>query len=146
MTKQQLKNSCDAEFENIEAVLTELKKILNRKNPDYSIAELAAIATFLHNFYNGTENIFKRISVFKKMDQHDTPTWHKEMLKKALDMEIISNELYIILSNYLSFRHFFVHSYSLSLKWEELNPLTDNAEHTFEKIKSSVYKYINQLD
>lgn len=146
MTKQQLKNYCDAEFENIEAVLTELKKILHTETSNYSTAELAAIATFLHNFYNGIENIIKRVFVFKKMDQKDTPTWHKDMLKKALDIEIISNDLYGILSNYLSFRHFFVHSYSLSLRWEELNPLTDNVERTFDKIKASVYEYIDQLN
>ena len=145
MTKQQLKDYCDAEFENIEAVLIELKKILNTETSNYSTAELAAIATFLHNFYNGIENVIKRIFAFKKMDQKDTPTWHKDMLKKSLDAEIISDDLYRILSNYLSFRHFFVHSYSLSLRWEELNPLTDNVEHTFDQVKASVYEFINHL-
>ena len=76
MTKQQLKDYCDAEFENIEAVLIELKKILNTETSNYSTAELAAIATFLHNFYNGIENVIKRIFAFKNMDQKDTPTWH----------------------------------------------------------------------
>ena len=145
MTKQQLKDYCDAEFENIEAVLSELEKILNTEKSDYTTAELAAIATFLHNFYNGIENTIKRIFVFKKMAQMNTPTWHKNMLRKALDIEIISDDLYSILSNYLSFRHFFVHSYSLSLRWEELHPLTDNVTHTFNKVKKLIYQYIDQL-
>lgn len=43
MTKQQLKDYCDAEFENIEAVLAELKKILNTETSNFSTAELIQI-------------------------------------------------------------------------------------------------------
>ncbi len=146
MTKRQLEDYCDAEFENIEAVLAELKIVVKKDKSNYSTAELAAIATFLHNFYNGIENIIKRIFVFKKIEQKDTSTWHKNMLRNARDIEIIPDDLYTILSNYLSFRHFFVHSYSFSLKWKELNPLAGNVEHTFEKVKTSVYSYIDQLN
>lgn len=38
MTRRQLEEYCDIEFESIEAVLAE-----------YSTAELAAVATFIHN-------------------------------------------------------------------------------------------------
>ena len=146
MTKKQLKEYCDAEFENIEAVLSELASVISADKSNFTTAELAAISTFIHNIYNGIENIIKRNLIYRKIDQKDTPTWHKDLLKSASDTKIISAELYYILSNYLSFRHFFVHSYSLHLKWEELKPLVNDIESTIEKFIASVSKCIDQLE
>lgn len=57
MTKKQLKEYCKAEFENIDSVLSELFSVIKDKKSEYSIPELAAIATFIHNFYNGIEKL-----------------------------------------------------------------------------------------
>ncbi len=54
MKREQLKEYCDAEFENIDAVSIELFSVVKNKKSKYSTAELAAIATFIHNFYNGS--------------------------------------------------------------------------------------------
>jgi hypothetical protein len=145
MTKDQLSKYCDAEFENIETVNAELCSVVESGKSEYSIAELAAIATFLHNIYNGVENILKRVLRANQVKVEDSPTWHKDMLKTSSDIEIISNDLYVDLSDYLSFRHFFVHAYSFTLKWEELKPLVDRLEGVLNKFKSSIYKYINEL-
>jgi hypothetical protein len=48
MTKQQLKDYCEAEFEKIESVLTELRAVVGENKATYSTAELAAMATFIH--------------------------------------------------------------------------------------------------
>jgi hypothetical protein len=145
MTKDQLSKYCDAEFENIETVNAELWSVVESGKTEYSIAELAAIATFLHNIYSGVENILKRVLRANLVKVEDSPTWHKDMLKTSSDIEIISNDLYVDLSDYLSFRHFFVHAYSFTLKWEELKPLIDRLEGVLNKFKSSIYKYINEL-
>ncbi len=146
MTKQQLKEYCEAEFENMEAVLSEMGLVVNSQKSKYSIAELAAIATFLHNFYNGIENIFKRILTYSNVEFRDSATWHKDILKTSSEKGLISDDLYVTLSNYLSFRHFFVHSYSITLRWEELKTLVDDVNGTFVKFKTSTYTYIEQLD
>jgi hypothetical protein len=91
------------------------------------------------------ENILKRVLRANQVKVEDSPTWHKDMLKTSSDIEIISNDLYVDLSDYLSFRHFFVHAYSFTLKWEELKPLVDRLEGVLNKFKSSIYKYINEL-
>ena len=44
MRKEQLKEYCEAEFENIEAVLAELTSLMLAGKPEYSTPELAALA------------------------------------------------------------------------------------------------------
>ncbi|MBU0987681.1 MAG: hypothetical protein KKH68_10570 [Proteobacteria bacterium] len=144
MTDDQLREYCDAEFENIDAVEVELRSIVRPEKSEYSIAELAAISTFIHNIYNGIENILKRVFRANQIKIDDTPTWHKDLLKTASDIEIIPNDLYVTLSDYLSFRHFFVHSYSFRLKWEELKPLVDGLGGMLNKFRSAINHYIEQ--
>jgi uncharacterized protein YutE (UPF0331/DUF86 family) len=145
MTDQQLKEHCDAEFENIEAVLAELDLIIVPEKTGYTTAEMAAIATFIHNCYNGVENVLKRIFYYNKLEIKDSPAWHKDFLKAALDQRIISTDLYNSLSIYLSFRHFFVHAYSFTLRWEELKPLIDDLADTIKRFKSEIDCYIEKL-
>lgn len=57
-----------AQIENIDTVVAELFSVVNAEKLEYSIVELAAIATFLHNFYNGIENILKRVLAFKQLE------------------------------------------------------------------------------
>jgi len=54
-----LPEKIDAEKENIEQTLADLKTAMEKE--EKSVIELAAIATFLHNTYNGIENILKQI-------------------------------------------------------------------------------------
>lgn len=98
MTTRQLREYCEAEFENIEIVIRELFTVVKPRKRKYSTVDLAATATFLHNFYNGIENVYNA------------------------------------LSNYLSFRHFFVHAYSFTLRWEDLKPLVDKIEDTLKTL------------
>jgi len=146
MTKKQLKEYCDAEFENIDSVLSELALVIKPKKQEYSVADMAAMATFIHNCYNGIENVLKRCLVFSAFETTVTATWHKDLLKTSLDRKIISEKLYETLSNYLSFRHFFVHAYSFTLRWEELKPLAKSLKSTVEEFKSEIDGYMNSLD
>ncbi len=50
MTDQQLKDYCEAEFENIDKVVMELVSVVKEKADEFSTIELAAIGTFIHNF------------------------------------------------------------------------------------------------
>ncbi|HBR16560.1 MAG: hypothetical protein A3G39_09930 [Deltaproteobacteria bacterium RIFCSPLOWO2_12_FULL_43_16] len=144
MTSLRLKEYCEAEFENIDTVVSELFFVVRPKKIDYSTAELAAIAAFIHNYYNGIENILKRVLLSRKMAIKDAPTWHKDLLKSSLNKEVITNDLYETLSDYLSFRHFFVHAYSFNIHWKELKPLIDNLEDTLKKFKVAIYHFIDK--
>ena len=145
MTDQQLEDYCEAEFENIDKVLMELLSLVKAKGDEYSIIELAAIGTFIHNFYNGIENILKRVLFYKQIEVKDTATWHKDLLKASFENGIIPTDLYHHLSNYLSFRHFFVHAYSFSLNWEDMKPLVEGVDEMLKQFKQEINNYIIKL-
>ncbi len=142
MTEQQLKEYCEAEFENIDTVVSDLFSVIKDDDSEYSTPELAAIATFIHNVYNGLENILKRVLLSWKIEIKNTPTWHKDMLKASFEKKIIDDDLYNALSEYLAFRHFFVHAYSFNLNWESLRPLVNNLNNTLKMFKSSIFHYL----
>ena len=142
MTDQQLKEYCEAEFENIDTVASELFSVVKDDASEYSTPELAAIATFLHNIYNGFENILKRVLISEKTVIKNSPTWHKEMLKISFEKGIIDDRLYNTLSEYLAFRHFFVDAYSFNLNWEALKSLVNNLKNTLKMFKSSIIRYL----
>jgi hypothetical protein len=146
MTREQLKDQCEAEFENIQTVLDELSAVVQPEKTGYSIVELAAIAAFLHNSYNGIENILKRILYYKQVQLKPGATWHKDLLTAAVKTGIISSELHDTLSSYLSFRHFFVHAYTFTLRWEEIKPLAEGIDDTLKSFKASVFEHIENLE
>jgi uncharacterized protein YutE (UPF0331/DUF86 family) len=141
MTKAQLRAYCEAEFENIKASVRELQKVHKKDKPSYTVAELAAMATFIHNIYNGWENILKRFISQEKIHIPQGPTWHKDLLQAALQHGILDADLHARLAVYLSFRHFFIHSYSFVLKWEELAPLIRDLSKTLRDFESAINQH-----
>ena len=83
-----LRKKVEVELEYIEQIFQELPPF--NKLPDLSILELAGVATLLHNFYNGIENIIKQILNYKNIPLSIGEAWHKELLNLALKSNIIS--------------------------------------------------------
>jgi uncharacterized protein YutE (UPF0331/DUF86 family) len=86
----------------------------------------------------GIENILRRILDFKKIKIVKTTAYHKELLGSSAKNEIVSNELYDILSKYASFRHRVVHGYGYMLEPEKMRFLIDNAESTADRFFSEL--------
>ncbi len=113
-----------AERGNVEIALDNLSFAWGRQ--DKSVIELAAVGTFLHNIYNGMENILKRIILSKGIEIPNSATWHKDLLILSSSMGIISDTLSHDLYEYLSFRHYFVHAYGFMLEESHLEDLVIN--------------------
>ena len=79
------------EKEHISTTLRALEETMKRD--DKTVIELAAIATFLQNTYNGIENILKRILKFKNISIPRSETYHKNLLDLSVEHHIISLEL-----------------------------------------------------
>ncbi len=110
-----------AEKENVEIALGNLKYTMTRN--EKTVIELAAIGTFLHNIYNGIENILKQVLKEKGIEVPASSTWHKELLNISASQGIISEKLADQLYEYLTFRHFFVHAYGFMLDEAHLEGL-----------------------
>jgi hypothetical protein len=109
-----LKSKIKAEVDNIEVTLSELEKILTVEEKGF--VELAALATILHNFYNGVENVIKQILREKNRSVPRSKSRHKELLETAHVEKIMPADLKSDLYEFLAFRHYFVHGYAIRLE------------------------------
>lgn len=134
-----LSERIQVELDNIIKVLDEISKISNKKKK--STAELAGLATFIHNFYNGIENILNQILKEQKIKVIRSETWHKDLLKISAENNVITDNLKTELSGYLAFRHFFVHAYGFMLREDDLKILIVKANQTFFLFKEEISKY-----
>lgn len=134
----------EAEKNLIDKTLVELVKALQSSDRSYVV--LAGMASFLHNFYNGIENILKRLLLAKgaKLDLR-SPFWHHDLLKAAVDQKFLSEALVQKLKNYLGFRHFFVHAYGILLDTEKLLPLANEATEVWRTFYAEIVAAYQKL-
>lgn len=111
--------------------------------------DMTILGSVLHSFYNGIENIFEIIA--KNID-NNVPSGnksHQELLHQMASEnsnrnEIITEELYLKLREYATFRHFYRHAYSFQLNWEKMNPLIDNLQTVWNEVKLNLENFINE--
>lgn len=112
-----LREKVEAEFENIERVLSELPQ--SQKCPNLSILELAGVAALL------------------------LPTgqsWHRDLIELAISEKIISEQVAEDVRQYLAFRHFFSHAYALDLYATQIEPLVQTANEVFRRFQVDIKK------
>ena len=129
MSNERIKSQIQFQIQQIDKLLkmyNQLLKECREKEPD--LVEITAIASVLHSFYNGLENIFEIIA--KRIDNGiiQGEQWHKRLLSEMVSKNdkrsaVITNDLKDKLIEYMGFRHFFRHSYSFFLDWDELKKL-----------------------
>ena len=119
-----------------------------KKSPDD--VEITALASVLHSFYHGLESIFPIIAEEIDGNIPRGENWHKELLSQmAQDSSnrkaVISEETQKKLGEYLTFRHFYRHSYSFFLDWERMDHLVYAIKETWQRAKSEIKQFIERL-
>lgn len=148
MLTEEIKRKIEFEISEIDREFISYKllfDLIKLRTPD--LIEMTALASVLHSFYNGIENIF--ILIAKKVDA-DIPSgykWHNELLmqmteKTDIRKEVINEETFGMLKEYLLFRHFIRHSYKWKLNWDEFKNVAQNAEDNWIKIKKQLSEFI----
>lgn len=132
------------EREHISTTLRALEETMKRD--EKTVIELAAIATFLQNTYNGIENILKRILKFKNISISRSETYHKNLLNLSVEHHIISLELSKKLDEYRAFRHFFTHGYGIMLDKEKLLPLAESLPNIWQSIETEITATMKSLE
>ena len=133
-----------AEKENVDNAMNNLKIAMARN--EKTVIELAAIATFLHNIYNGIENILKQILISRDIIVPKSEKWHKDLLNKSLSSGIISEELSNKLYKYLTFRHFFVHAYGFMLDEKQLESLANDIPEIWQQYLKEIGHFLKESD
>lgn len=148
-----LQEKLDYEIEQVDKLLESFAPLLSKtreKKPDF--IELSALATLLHSFYGGIENIF--VTIGKNID-NKVPSgykWHKDLLTQMEEKTfhrkaVITSEQFTELLEYLSFRHFFRNSYAYQFDWEQMKPLVLELNKTWDKLKRYLVQFtINGQD
>lgn len=132
----ELKEKIAAEIQNVQISLANLEEVERRE--ERSVIELAASATFIHNVYNGIENILVQILKSQKIMLPKSATWHKDVLQLTSEKEILSKPLAEELYEYLAFRHFFVHAYGFMLDETKVAPLARNVHNVWERFQTDI--------
>jgi len=139
------------EVKQIDQLLESYADLLTRvqKNtPD--LVEVTAVASVLHSFYNGLENIF--LAIAKGIDA-GVPTgsqWHRDLLIRMTESTasrgpVLTTDLAHRLMDYLGFRHFYRHSYSFFLEWDELEKLVTPLAEVWAQVKSELQIFLDSL-
>jgi uncharacterized protein YutE (UPF0331/DUF86 family) len=102
------------------------------------MVELSGIGALLMNFYSGVENILKLELKFKNIQFPQTSSWHRDLLNTSVEKGIITEQTRAGLSEYMAFRHFFVHSYSFNLRESELDTLLQNIPVVYNQFKMDI--------
>ena len=140
------------EFEigQIDQLLESYVELFERAKADIpNMVDIAALGSVLHSFYNGLENIF--LTIAKRIDQKvpKTTQWHRDLLKQMTETKskrrVLSTDIAHHLADYLGFRHFYRHSYSFFLEWDELEKLVNPLEEVWVQVKNELQVFLDSL-
>ena len=138
------------EFLNLHHLLATSRLLIEKvKNQEPDHIELLALASILHSFYMGFENIFKRISqqIDGKFEKSDS--WHIDLLENMIEStskrpSILTPAVKRKLRFYLGFRHVFRSHYSYDLNWQKMKPLVLETEDTLHAVETEIEEFIKR--
>lgn len=137
------------EIEHLIVAYAELLATSVSTMPDQ--VHLAALAAVLHSFYSGVERIF--LTIANSIDGM-TPTgqqWHRDLLAQMTiatrhRQSVLSTGAAAHLRDYLAFRHFFRHTYSFYLDWDEMAELVRMLPAVWAETKGDIEHFLTTID
>jgi hypothetical protein len=148
----ELREEITVELEAMEMTVNELlalQRDVAEREP--TVRENTAAAAFLAQFYNGLENILKRISHFHGIPLPTGETWHVELFQRFVSPaysglpQLFDTQLASALAPYRRFRHVAFHSYGFQLDWNRMNEGIRNVQNIFNQVQDSLSAYLQSL-
>lgn len=152
MKPTELVEQIDIEFEAIQLTIDEiesLRKDVSGREP--TVRESAAAGLFLANFYNGIENVLKRICRFHEIEIPLGSDWHVELVKAFCDPPrgalpiLLDRRLADDLAPFRHFRHVVHHGYGFRLRWPGMLPGVEGASDVFARFKAAVESHLREI-
>jgi hypothetical protein len=149
MRLEDLKEEISIELELMDETVNELlslKEDLSGRKP--TVREKTAAAGFLAQWYNGVENIIKRIYRYCNVPIPAGDNWHIEIIKGVSELPykglplLIDKELYTDLASFRKFRHIVHHGYGFQLEWDRMLPGIEQIQVVFMKFKKRIEEFM----
>ncbi len=129
--------------------LTQLYQDVEGREP--TVREKTAASAFLAQFYNGVENVLKRVSYQCNVPLPVGDTWHVDLFQQFTSPtfadlpSLMDPGLAADLAPYRRFRHVVFHGYGVHLDWERMIHGVANATDVFARFKRNVDDYLVSL-
>jgi hypothetical protein len=147
-----LREEIAIELEALETTVRELLA-LQRDVADRepTTREKTAAAAFLAQFYNGVENILKRISFYYDVPLPVGDTWHVDLFQRFCSPSyeglpaLFDEDLAEDLAPYRRFRHVAFHSYGFQLDWSRMDEGVAKAQDVFSRFETALSDHLRTL-
>ena len=153
MTPDDLREDVAVELEALETTVHELIALqtdIADRAP--TVREQTAAAAFLAQFYNGVENILKRISHYHHVPLPTGDTWHVDLFRRFCSPPypplpaLFDASLEAALAPYRRFRHVAFHSYGFQIEWSRLAEGVAGVDNVFVRIKANLGDYLRMIE
>ena len=150
MTPGELREEIAIELESIAQVVAELNALYQDVGETPTVREKTAAAAFLAQFYNGIENILKRINYFNGKSLPTSSAWHVELFQQFTyptdsRSSLFDTDLAAQLAPYRRFRHVAFHGYGFQLDWHRMAEGIANVESVFAAFSKRLAVYLDEL-
>ncbi len=146
-----LKALVEDELTALDRLAQEMEETLAECAQPPTRTELRAIASILHEFYNGIERIFERIVISLGEGLPQGSYWHADLLTQVATPQeggrsaVIDEALRARLKAYLDFRHFFHHAYGYTLEWNRLRWSAEQLRETLTMLQKQLQAFFERL-
>lgn len=153
MKSEELREQIAIELELMEATVQELLAIRrDAANRQLTVREKTAAAAFLAQFYNGVENILKRIGYFYNIPLPTGDSWHVDLFRQFCFPSkhplpaLFDEPLASAIAPFRKFRHAVYHSYGIQLEWSRMSAGVAEVEDVFLEFQSRLSTYLQTLE
>jgi predicted nucleotidyltransferase len=132
-------------------VAQEMEELLASCAQPPTRTEWRAVASMLHEFYNGVERMFERIAVSLGEGVPQGSNWHVDLLvqiataREGVRPVVIDEPLRARLKDYLDFRHFFRHAYGYTSAWSQLRWKAESLSETLRMLRDQMWRFFEAL-
>jgi hypothetical protein len=114
-----------SEAKNVLATIALVEDLVAKKKLNQF--EVIALGKLLQDVYTGVERILRCRLETTGIKTAKTESWHKELLLKAKDKLLLTDEQFQAVSRLLVFRHMEIHGYGFMLDEKRLRELAEPA-------------------
>jgi hypothetical protein len=145
-----LKSEIEKDLQELARLNNEMEEVLRREEP--SFVEVRAAGSILHDFYCGTEKVFKKIAARLDRDMPSGEDWHLQLLERmtlalpGLRPAVIGEEMKERLSEYLRFRHLFRNIYGFELRWSRIEELGHGMREVRIALRQDIERFLDFIE